>query len=184
MLRILLSLSAVIAACSPSPQEATMHQPGPPRTAGQKMGMVASDSHTHDGKPASPDAVDRQRAAQGPILEAVSAADNPVARPTPMMAADQSAEALGRRTLSTAFVMISPDGYLTVELYDGHKVVLRDVIMRAKDYCGVRIVGNVPGKKYCGGYADVASARPGGAPVPGDQNHATSEPVNARQKSD
>ena len=59
---------------------------------------------------------------------------------------DSPAEARGRRTLSTAFVQIGPDGYLTVELRGGHEVVLRNVVMRAKDYCGVRAAGPTSGK--------------------------------------
>ena len=77
---------------------------------------------------------------------------------------DTPAEALGRRTLSTAFVRIGPDGYLTVGLHDGRTVVLRDVVMRPRDYCGTPATPTVPGKRYCGGYAEVATARPGGGP--------------------
>jgi hypothetical protein len=68
--------------------------------------------------------------------------------------------------LSTAFVMVGPDGHLTVELRTGHVLVLRDVVMRPKDYCGVQVLGGPAGKRYCGGYAEVAAARPGGAPAP------------------
>ncbi len=75
------------------------------------------------------------------------------------------AEAAGRRILSTAFVMIGPDGHLTVEQRGGEVVVLRDVVMRAADYCGVRATGDAVGRPWCGAYAGVAAARPGGAPV-------------------
>jgi hypothetical protein len=68
--------------------------------------------------------------------------------------------------LSTAFVRIGPDGHLTVERRDGRVLVLRDVVMRRKDYCGVQVLGASAGAKYCGGYAEVAAARPGGAPAP------------------
>ena len=76
--------------------------------------------------------------------------------------ADTPAEAQGRRTLSTAFVRVGPDGYLTIELRDGRALVLRGVQMRATDYCGERATG---GKPYCGRYADVAGARAGGGPI-------------------
>lgn len=91
--------------------------------------------------------------------------------------ADSPAEAEGRRTLSTAFVWVGPDGYLTVELRDGRAMVLRDVVMRPKDFCGVQALGGSAGKRYCGGYGDVAAARPGGAPAPHVINPATLEPV-------
>lgn len=81
--------------------------------------------------------------AQAPAEQA-SLADSPIA-------------ALGRRTLSTAFVRVGPDGHLTVDLQDGRTLVLRDVVMGPKDYCGVELSG----KRYCGGYAEVAAARPG-----------------------
>jgi hypothetical protein len=76
--------------------------------------------------------------------------------------------------LSTAFVRIGPGGHLTVELRDGRTMVLRDVVMRPRDYCGVQVAG---GARYCGGYAEVAAARPGGAPVPDEPNPATLNPV-------
>jgi hypothetical protein len=90
---------------------------------------------------------------------------------------DSPAEARGRRTLSTAFVQIGPDGYLTVELHGGQELVLRNVVMRAKDYCGVRAAGPTSGKTYCGGYADVAAARAGGGLVPADPVSASRNPV-------
>lgn len=95
----------------------------------------------------------------GPIPEPVSAAGSPA----PASPANLSAEAEGRRTLSTAFVRVGPDGHLTVELRNGSVVVLRDVVMRPKDYCGVQAAGGSTGVKYCGSYADVAAARPGPA---------------------
>ena len=79
--------------------------------------------------------------------------------PAPTPTAPLSAAAEGRRTLSTAFVRVGPEGHLTVELRDGRVLTLRDVVMRADDYCGVRMSG----AKYCGGYSDVAAARPGAA---------------------
>jgi hypothetical protein len=58
---------------------------------------------------------------------------------------------------------VGPDGHLTVELRSGRVLVLRDVVMRSGDYCGVQVLGGPAGARYCGGYADVAAARPGGA---------------------
>lgn len=79
--------------------------------------------------------------------------------------ADSAAEAEGRRILSTAFVMMGPGGHLTVELRDGRTVMLRDVVMRRRDYCGAQVNGGSARAPFCGGYGDVAAARPGGAPV-------------------
>lgn len=113
------------------------------------------------------------QAAVGPPPEMVSAAENPA----PAARADSPAVAEGRRTLSTAFVRVGPDGHLTVELRDGRAIILRDVVMRPKDYCGVQVLGGSAGKKYCGGYADVAAARPGGGPNPGEPDPRTLNPV-------
>ena len=92
---------------------------------------------------------------------------------------DSPVEALGRRILSTAFVRVGPDGHLTVELRNGSVVVLRDVIMRPKDYCGLQVPGDRARARYCGGYAEVAAARPGGAPAPDQPVSAASNPVEA-----
>jgi hypothetical protein len=134
MLRILPALAAALAACTPSPQDAAMRSPNPIGT----------------------NVVSGEQAAQGPILEPVSAAENP--GPAPSM--DSPDEARGRRTLSTAFVRVGPDGHLTIALRDGRELVLRDMVMRPKDYCGHLLSGG----RHCGGYADVVMARPGGAP--------------------
>ena len=155
MLRLIVPISSVIAACTPSPQKAAMPSPSPyPPIAAQgaqDSGSPASASPGHGGKP-------HEQAAQAPIPEAVSAAENPL--PSPFT--DSPAEAQGRRTLSTAFVQVGPDGHLTVELRDGRVLVLRDVVMRPKDYCGAQVTANVARARYCGGYAEVAAARPGG----------------------
>ena len=118
---------------------------------------------------------DQQPAALGPIPEAVSAAENPAPAPP----ADSPAEAEGRRTLSTAFVRVGPDGHLTVELRSGRVLVLRNVVMRPNDYCGVQVLGGPAGAKHCGGYAEVAAARPGGAPAPEAPDLAVSNPVES-----
>ena len=116
---------------------------------------------------------DRAQVAKGPAPAPVSAAENPA----PARRADSPAEAEGRRTLSTAFVRVGPDGHLTVELRDGRALVLRDVVMGPRDYCGVQVPVAQAGKKYCGGYGDVAAARPGGGPNPGAPDPATLDPV-------
>lgn len=111
--------------------------------------------------------------AQGSPPEPASAAENPA----PAARADSPAEAQGRRTLSAAFVMVGPDGHLTVELRNGRAMVLRDVVMRPRDFCGVQVLGGSAGKRYCGGYGDIAAARPGGAPAPGVPDPATLDPI-------
>lgn len=142
MLRILLPLSAALAACLPWFQETAMH------------------SHVPGSTKASPAGA---QAAQGPTPTAVSAAENLLPPPGPPT--DTPNEARGRRTLSTAFVRVGPDGHLTVELHSGRVLVLRDVTLRAKDYCGAQVSGGRAGKRFCGGYADVAAARAGGGPA-------------------
>ncbi len=82
--------------------------------------------------------------------------------------ADSPAEAEGRRILSTAFVRVGPGGHLTVELRDGRVLVLRDVVMGPRDYCGAQVAGDAGHARYCGGYAEVAAARAGGGPAPGE----------------
>jgi hypothetical protein len=91
--------------------------------------------------------------------------------------ADSPAEAEGRRTLSTAFVRLGAGEHLTVELRDGRTMVLRDVVMGPREYCGALVLGGSAGKRYCGGYGDVAAARPGGAPAPDALDPATLDPV-------
>jgi len=141
-----------------------MQSPSPdPGTTAQGSSKAGSDGQASGApNPTRQGAGDQERAALGPIPEPVSAAENPV----PALPADSPAEAQGRRTLSTAFVMMGPDGHLTVELRNGDVLVLRNVVMRRKDYCGVQVIGGPAGAQYCGGYAEVAAARPGGAPGP------------------
>ncbi len=122
----------------------------------------------------NPDPVpETAQAARGSLPEPGSAAENPVLAPQ----ADSPAEAQGRRTLSTAFVMMGPDGHLTVELRNGRAMVLRDAVMRPRDFCGVQVLGGSPGTRYCGGYGDIAAARPGGAPAPEAPDPATLNPA-------
>ena len=130
MLRLLLSIAAVLAACTAPSQTSVIPGPG---------AMVAGQS----------------------------------ARP----AVDSPAAAAGRRILSTAFVRVGPDSHLTVELQDGRVLVLRDVVMRPDDYCGVHVGSDSARGKYCGGYAEVAAARPGDAAVSGPPDAAASGPA-------
>lgn len=142
MLRILLSISSIpissmLIACTPSPQKAAM--PNPSHVLGT---TVPSSSGRGVGTP-EPEAI--------------------AGKPAPGPLRDSPAEAQGRRILSTAFVRLGPGGHLTVELRNGHVLALRDVVMGARDYCGVQVAGDPARAKYCGGYAEVAAARPGGA---------------------
>ena len=122
--------------------------------------------------PAGGRAGGQEPAALGPRAEPVSAAETPAPAPP----ADSPAEARGRRILSTAFVRIGPDGHLSVELHGGHSLVLRDVVMRRRKYCGVQAHGSQTGARYCGGYAEVAAARPGPAPVHDEPDLAIAKP--------
>ncbi|HZF44522.1 MAG TPA: hypothetical protein VEZ48_14045 [Sphingomonadaceae bacterium] len=70
--------------------------------------------------------------------------------------------------MSRAVVLMGPDGHLTVELRDGRVLVLRDVVVRPEDYCGVQVLGGAAKAKHCGGFAEIVAARPGGAPPPPD----------------
>ena len=79
----------------------------------------------------------------------------------PVALAEPPAQAQGRRILSTAFVRVGVEEYLMVELLGGRVVVLRDVTMGRDEYCGVEVVGGVAGKRRCGGYSEIVSARPG-----------------------
>ena len=99
------------------------------------------------------------------------------ADPRPAGLDDTPAEAEGRRILSTAFVMVCPDGRLTIARRDGRSLTLRDVVMRRKDYCGVQLTGDAAGKGYCGRYAEVAAARPGGV-MDSDPSRGDPAPLN------
>jgi hypothetical protein len=174
--RGLLPLAASLAACTPSPQETAMHSPSrDPGTTAQDPSEAGSDGRAPVVSSSPPRGAGDQRAALGPIPEPMSVTENPL----PAVPVDSPAEAEGRRTLSTAFVRVGPDGHLTVELHNGRVLVLRNVVMRRKDYCGVQVFGGHAGSKYCGGYADVASARPGGAPTPEVPDAAVSKPVGS-----
>lgn len=90
---------------------------------------------------------------------------------------DTPVAAEGRRILSTAIVRIGPDSHLTVELRDGRVLVLRNVTVGAGNYCGEFVSGAPGGKKFCGDFADVSAARPGGGPMTGSPDQATGEPI-------
>ena len=175
MRRFLLPLPAVLAACTPSPQDSAMPSnslvpatdvsPTSPQSA---IGSDLSPIMPERQPPAEPGASGEgapktAQAAQAPIPEAVAAEDNPL----PVRQTDTPAAAQGRRTLSTAFVMVGPDGRLTVALRDGRVLVLRDVVMRPDDFCGVPVVAGSGKARYCGRYADIAAARAGGGELPG-----------------
>lgn len=163
MIRILASFAAALAACAPSPQETAMN------SRSQDPGTAPERSYRTEtaGQPS--------QAATGPVPEPVSAAGNPA----PVPPVDSPAQALGRRTLSTAFVRAGADGLLTVELHDGRVLVLRDVVMNRKNYCGEQVSGGKAGARYCGEYAGIAAARPGGAPRPEAPDLARPNPLDS-----
>jgi hypothetical protein len=150
MIRILLPALTTMAACTPSPQEVATPIFGP---VSENTAQGSIEPIPNGQSPADPDAGD---AARGPIPEPVSAAGTALPMPTP--------QEQGRRIVSTAFVRVGPDGYLTVELRDGRVLVLRDVVMRNKVYCGKQVAGERSGAQFCGRYPDVSAARPGGGP--------------------
>lgn len=176
MIRILPSLAAALAACTSAPQE-TLVQSSSRNAATSSDGLSKPEYATETSGNASDRlgmvAQSQERAAVGPGVEPVSAAENPLSAPP----ADSPAAARGRRTLSTAFVRVGADGHLTVELHNGRALVLRDVAMRRKDYCGVQVLGVGAGARYCGKYAEVVAARPGGAPRPATPDLAPPNPL-------
>jgi hypothetical protein len=169
MIRILPSIAAALVACTPSPQETAMHSPtqdlGTKPKSSSKAGSETSERALN---PTRRSTGKQERAALGPAPEPVSAAENPA----PALPTESPAEAQGRRTLSTAFVMVGPDGRLTVELRNGRVLVLRNVVMHRKNYCGAQVLGGQAGAQYCGGYSEVAAARPGGPPAPAEPDLA------------
>lgn len=179
MIRILSSIAAALAACTSPPQETAMHSPGQNQATTSESSAKAGSGGDASGRApnvAGRGAGDQERAALGPAPQSVSAAENPLPAPS----ADLPAEAQGRRTLSTAFVMVGPDGLLTVKLRDGRELVLRNVVMRRKDYCGVQMRDDQAGARFCGGYSDVAAARPGGAAAPEEPDLAAPNPMESR----
>ena len=163
MLRILLSVAAPLAACTPSPHNVAMPSPSPvsaPPVQSSSTSRPPGDASGDASAAATPSAPGIAHPAR-PAAALTPGAASENAKPDPL--ADSPVAALGRRILSTAFVRVGPGGHLTVELHDGRVLVLRDVTMRPTDYCGVQVAGESANARYCGGYADVVAARPGGA---------------------
>lgn len=149
---IVFSLALSLTACTPSPQKVVM--PDPNNTTQNPN----ANGPTQPAPATIPPVTVTKPIGSGPMT-------------------DTPKEALGRRTLSTAFVMVGADGHLTVELLDGRIIVLRDVVMGPKDYCGVQVAGDSARTKYCGGYAEVAAARPGGGEQPDSEVSSAGEPA-------
>lgn len=152
MLRAMLMVSGAITACTPSPKEVTMQT----RDAAFQSNVQRENPEARSENPSNQDASNPSVAAQAPALEPVSAAENPA----PIVPVDTPLSAKGRRVLSTAFVRLGPDGRLNVTLHDGQVLVLKNVVMRPTDYCGVWIRAGQPHVPFCGKYADVAVALP------------------------
>ena len=152
-------IALMLVACTPTPKKAAMPDPN----------TTAQSSRELDSKQSVPEAITAvtivKTTAPGPLT-------------------DTPAEAAGRRTLSAAFVRMGPDGHLTIELLDGRVMVLRDVVMGPKDYCGVQVAGDPARTKYCGGYAEVAAARPGGGAQPDTEVSNAGEPARGPVKGD
>lgn len=171
-------MALMFAACTPSSQKAAMSDPSaaPENTVRNAEGPGRKGDGPANSDPGAPAGGKLQQAAQGPMPEPASAAENPA--PAPL--ADSHAAASGRRILSTAFVRVGPDGHLTVELQDGRAVVLRDVVMGPKSYCGIQVAGGPSHAKYCGEYAEVIAARPGGVTAGPDRVDAAANPVKGK----
>ena len=159
MVRILLPAAVALGACSPSPQESAMHNSTP---AAETAAQGSSDaSQTREGAGTRGESEQVAGAKIGPIPQPVPVTENPL----PGGHKDSPAEAQGRRTLSTAYVMLGPEGRLAVTLRDGRALVLRDVVLGPKTYCGRYVTGGKPGGNFCGGYGEVAAAEPGAPPI-------------------
>ena len=179
MLRIFISCSWVLAGCTPSVHDAAMRKSShvPPTTAQGSRPIISEGEGPAASSSTGQHADNRGHDAQGLIPEPICAAENfvaPVGRP-----AELPADALGRRMLSAAFVRVGPDGHLTVELRSGRLLVLRNVVMRPKKYCGEYVIAGGGGEQYCGRYADVAMARAGGLPAHEELGRAISNPITA-----
>jgi len=124
------------------------------------LGIAVLATGTPGLKAQAQDAVVRESSM---IRTAVPADSN---RPPANRRAGPGDEERGRHILSTAFVRIGPGGYLTVEERDGRQLILRDVTMHTKAYCG-RLVSSAGAadRSHCGKYANVVAARPGSGTV-------------------
>lgn len=145
----LTSASAALTACAPTPQEVTRAPDlGERATAAVTNGIVGGGIDT--------------AAAIAPMLDPVSAAENPY--PTTPMSPPEDADAEGRRTVSTAFVRLGPGGHLSVSMRDGRQLALRDVTMEKRVFCGVPIADgrderSGAGERQCYPYGEVTAAR-------------------------
>ena len=150
-----------------------MRSPSPVQETSADQARAATTRVPGVAAPGSTERVagDRAHAAGETVPERTAAAPAPVAR------ADSADEARGRRTLSTAFVRVGADGYLTVELRSGQTMVLRNVVMGPVEYCG-QVLGASGKSRYCGGYGEVSAARPGGGPNLGTPDSSTLDTVD------
>lgn len=139
-------LLAALAACTLSSQENAMHS--------RSLSLAAPRPDLNKAVP------------DGRGADAAPPANRTASAPTSPETSASAAEARGRRTLSTAYVRMGPDGQLTVELLNGSVLVLRNIVMRPNDFCGVQVADTAAGAKFCGRYGNVATATPGGALVP------------------
>lgn len=89
-------------------------------------------------------------------------------QPASLPIVDTPAAAQGRRTLSTAYVRVGPDGHLTVGVADGRTLLLDAVTLQPDRWCGRLLAEQAPGQgvclardaKQCLPYAEVRTARP------------------------
>lgn len=165
MLRFLVIIAPALAACAPAPQKEVMQNSTDIPVDASNSSSESSLAGNVPDNPALSTRVAPDAPQDRPITSRHSAAAS--VHPDSSVTADTPAGAEGRRIVSTAFVRLGPGEYLTVELRGGQAVVLRDVTMRAKDFCGVRIAGAQGEIKYCGQYGEVVAARPGGGPAHG-----------------
>jgi hypothetical protein len=175
MILILPLLAAALAAYAPLSQETAMHREPDSGNAPNGARATASGSEASGigSNPTRGGAGRQGPAGLGSGPEPLSVVETAA----PALSADSPAEARGRRILSTAFVMMGPDGRLSVKLHNGRSLVIRNVVMRRKKYCGVQVLGGQVGVRYCGGYADVAAARPGPAPAHDEPDLAIPNPL-------
>lgn len=178
MLRILLSISSMLAACTPSPQKAVM--PSSNHVLGTTV-QGSSEPSSDRNVSAAPDSGGRGVGNPAPAVMRPTPEPEAMAKTSaPGQLADSPAEARGRLILSTAFVRVGPGGHLTVELRNGRVLALRDVVMRPREYCGMQVAGDTAPTQYCGGYAEVAAARPGGAQAVSDAVEPAQAPPKAK----
>lgn len=154
---MLLIYATLIAACTPTLQKAAMR----PSEASTDLIAEGEGATVLPGR----DTLQPIREEAGGLAPAMAEMDTTetLAKKSvgPSRVADTAAAAQGRRTLSTAFVRVGPDGHLTVKLKGGRVLVLRDVKMGPRKYCGLQAGSGASPANYCGAYDDVAGAWPG-----------------------